>query len=465
MTMAMAMAAAARARAGPPPAAPLVLAAAATLLLFLLPLPPPSPPLAGSGLDGDASPSGSGSGSDHRRRRRLSSSGRPPLALPPYRGGDLALARFFDPRSVTLRAPPTPEVGGIDGNPVGAPDGVPSGHFSGDPSGNPSGNPSGAVVRRTNCQVIYVLGVEGSIHHGFVPVLRTLAELQSDPVTRTPYDAIKGHPALRSAIFGFEKLREDSPPMDDPDLVRETVERMCPPRRETWKKKVILEGNSFPSGRADNLKLQFRQRRREEWQYLSPEEISVDPYALDHPTNLDKFYESYSPHVDVRFVVLHRPYLETIASHRGFDNGPLEHSNVVSGFLLLLGRFLEGHKYGPPLAGIGAEGGGGGGGGPRRVPLWTVVCADKLSARAYASERDLATARETLIADLAEFLGWPVRSCPTCFDGWRESGKASPEERMGKDVADAISANAKVLEGRWPPRRAEVGAGGRGCRL
>lgn len=30
---------------------------------------------------------------------------------------------------------------------------------------------------RNNCQIIYILGVEGSMHHGFTPILETLARV------------------------------------------------------------------------------------------------------------------------------------------------------------------------------------------------------------------------------------------------------------------------------------------------
>ena len=33
------------------------------------------------------------------------------------------------------------------------------------------------LVRKSNCQIIYVLGVEGSIHASFRPILQTLADL------------------------------------------------------------------------------------------------------------------------------------------------------------------------------------------------------------------------------------------------------------------------------------------------
>lgn len=324
---------------------------------------------------------------------------------------DQTLARFFDPKSVSLRDPL--------------------------PLRNHEPSP------RKNCQIVYVLGVEGSIHHGFMPVIKSLAQHQADPVTGTPYDVVKGHEALRATIFGSDA---HDLPLNDPDLVQTTLDQMCPSPLESWKHHVIIEGNSFPSGSADNVLLNFRVRRQKDWVGMTPEEIATTESALNHPTNLYKFYEAFSPYVDVKFIVLHRPYVETIASHLGFDNGPEGHSTVISGFLILLSRFLMGHMYD---SGAGTEGERGG------APLWTTVCADKLSSKQYDTQEQLNEARENVVGYLASFLGWPQRSCPGCFDLWKESNKASAKQRMDEDTGNVLLGHAKALQGLWPPKRRE----------
>ena len=368
--------------------------------------------------------------------------------------------------------------------------------------------------RRANCQIIYVLGVEGSIHHGFMPVIKSLAERQIDVRTGTPYRVVKGSEALRAAIFrpsssssssgglgGCTAPRDDGDeeeerlcdsPMSDPAFVQNVLDEICPdyyddddnddddPREgggeESRKKKkeeekkekhkhhhhVIIEGNSFPSGRE---KERYRVNRRKYWPDMTPEEISHSTSAANHPTNLATFYDSFGPYADVRFVVLHRPYLETIASHPNFDGGPARHSVVVSGFALLLGRFLAGHMY--AIYGDGG-GGGGGGGGAAGVPLWTLVCADRLTSRSFLSERELVESRDGVLALLADFLGWPVSHCPECFDHWAESAKmrsSSPRERLGDDATEVLLDHARHLEAYWPPRRMEDGSPLQRCGL
>lgn len=329
----------------------------------------------------------------------------------------LKISRFSDPKSVTRRSP------------------------------HPKANAHAAPRRRTNCQIVYVLGVEGSIHHGFMPVIRSLAERQVDPSTGTPYGVVKGHADLRATIFG--SLDSDLP-LDDPRLVRETVDRMCPPIDDDGRRKVIIEGNSFPSGGADNERFGFRVRRQRDWIGMPPEDIASSESARSHPTNLDRFYDAFAPHVDVRFVVLHRPYLDTVASHIGWDDGPINHSNIIGGFLMVLSRFLMGHMYADA---------------PNGAPLWTIVCADKLGSAQYRTQREAAAARARVLDHLAEFLGWPQRSCPRCFDGWRESDKTPPEERMPKETITVLSKHVKALEGIWPPRRREDHFPEQQCRM
>jgi hypothetical protein len=320
--------------------------------------------------------------------------------------------------------------------------------------------------RKKNCQIIYVLGVEGSIHHGIVPVIKALAERQVDPVTGEGYDVVKGHELLRSAIFdsscarrggdggggddGDGEEEEEGPcvggeggklSMDDPSSVQTLLREMCPYYTGTdrTKRHVIIEGNSFPSGRSNE---NYRVTRQSDWSSMTPEEISTSETALNHPTSLYDFYDSFGPYVDVRFVVLHRPYMEIIASHPNFDGGPRRHSVVISGFIILLSRFLAGHMYSISLGG--------------NVPLWTILCTDRLSSRSFLTEGELHESRASVLRYVANFLGWPDSACPECFDDWVESEKrSSPRESFGDEAADEILGNARMLESIWPPRRPE----------
>ena len=284
---------------------------------------------------------------------------------------------------------------------------------------------------RNNCQIIYVLGVEGSTHHGFYPVLEALAENQVDP-GMVPYDVHHSHPAIKKALLGFFHGNRRS--LDDPTLVNETIHTVCP---NDGKKHILIESCSFPSGVAEihSNGRTYRVRRQKEWSHQSMEEIADSEEANNHPLNLYTFYETYSPYADIKFIVLHRPYLETIASHFEFDGGFAGHSNVIGGYMLLLRRFLDSHLVDFKTGG----------------KLWTLICVESISSKFYQfNEKRTDEARRGMISHLVNFLSWPQESCPHCFDSWHESTKDYTKV-LGEEGVSILAEHMTSLEGVWPP--------------
>ena len=153
------------------------------------------------------------------------------------------------------------------------------------------------------------------------------------------------------------------------------------------------------------------------------------------------------PYADIRFVVLHRPYLETVASHMDQDGTVEQHSNVLRGFMLLLRRFLDDHPR-DPLAPPGD-----------RRKTWTLVCVERLKSSFYGDVGGAAAAwdegRRQIASHLAEFLGWDNNrgtedECPDCFDGWVESGRNKVAE-LGEDNVHVLLDHMRKLGGIWPP--------------
>lgn len=140
---------------------------------------------------------------------------------------------------------------------------------------------------RDHCQIIYVLGVEGSVHHGFTPLLERFARLQVDPATEKPYEVDYASGYLRRALFGFNK---ETRPLDNPTLVRQTIRQICP---HNGRKHVIIEDASFPCGTDDDPRT-YRIHRERWWMHATMEQIAMSDTAMNHPTNLYKFYEAYS---------------------------------------------------------------------------------------------------------------------------------------------------------------------------
>ncbi|KAL3799880.1 hypothetical protein ACHAW5_004392 [Stephanodiscus triporus] len=274
------------------------------------------------------------------------------------------------------------------------------------------------------CTIVYVLGVEGSMHHGVTPVLRSLAKMQLDEYTGLPYDVKYANRELRSAIFGFSK---NDRTIDNPTMVRHTMRRICPANGAHH---VIVEDLSFPSGEADDPRT-YRVHRQRWWYQSTMEQIAMSETALNHPTNLYAFYEAYSPYADIRFVVLHRPYIKTVASHMDYDGTVEQHSNVLRGYMLLLRRFLDSH--------------------PR---TWTLVCVERMTSSFHGDNvesRD--ESRRRILSMLAEFLGWDHRTaegCHDCYDGWEESGRDHVGE-LGEENMLVLLEHMRTLGGIWPP--------------
>ena len=295
--------------------------------------------------------------------------------------------------------------------------------------------------QRSRCKIVFILGVEGTMHHGISPVLVQLANQQIDPLTGSRYHVQFESKFLRYGLFGWpgwvgKKFNyKELPQMNDHILVQKVLSAICPNNGKTH---VIIEGASFPSG-DDTGKTKLRVKRHKEWQNMSPEEISVSPAALNHPLNLEQFYNAYSSHAEIKFIVLHRPHLEVVGSHPDFDSGPIAHSRVLQGFLLILKRFLESHRHD-----VSGE------------RLWSVFHVERLSARFYGpinnrmNHKSAFDARRQLIRDMAIFLGWPQTECEHCFNTWKDSTK-DYEKMFPADELQELQRHAADVQTIWPP--------------
>lgn len=316
---------------------------------------------------------------------------------------------------------------------------------------------------RSHCQITYVLGVEGSMHHGFAPVLEALAKQQIDTSTGTPYDVTYASKPLRSALLGFGKQARS---LDNTSLIRQTIRQICPPNGI---KHVIIEDTSFPSGSYDDPR-SYRIHRQRWWLTSNMEQIAMSEVAMNHPTNLNVFYDGYSvrknrpkqtescstqflssfpypsfsfsfskPYADIKFIVLARPYIDTISSLHSrlsdLDNNVQQHSTVIRGFMLLLRRFLDSH----PIDATNGQ------------RLWTLVCSQRLTNKYYGDDINaMDHARQRILSHLSHFLGWENVDCIECFSTWKDSTK-NHEEIMGEMNVESLIQDVEELSGIWPP--------------
>ena len=164
------------------------------------------------------------------------------------------------------------------------------------------------TLRRKNCQVVYIMGVEGVTHHGVFPIIEALAKQQVDPESGHQYHVVLHSKHLRAGLFGFYSNISRrwgfpvTPEIDDPLFVQQVVRAICP---DDGNKHVIIESVSFPSGRENNQDDYRGISRQDDWQRMSPHNISNSIEALQQPMNVTAFVEAYSPYVDIKFVVIH----------------------------------------------------------------------------------------------------------------------------------------------------------------
>ena len=298
---------------------------------------------------------------------------------------------------------------------------------------------------KDNCQIIYILGVEGAIHHGFTPILETLAKSQRDPITGQAYEVTYASKVLRSALFGLYQEKRD---MDHPTLIAKVFRELCP-ETDGKTKHVIIEDSSFPSGALDDPR-SYRIRRQASWMASTMEQVADDELARNHPVNLHKFYELYSQHANVQFILLNRPFLETMASHAndwGEEVGG--RSNMIRGFMLILKQFLARLRQREEEQ-ANQNNGGMRGNNKKKKALATIVCADKIMSTSYDSMYETTMARQHILDYISKFLDWPSSRCPECYSTWKESRK-DPAKVLGEKNLALMLNDMKELEGIWPP--------------
>ncbi|KAL7524422.1 hypothetical protein ACHAXR_001969, partial [Thalassiosira sp. AJA248-18] len=129
---------------------------------------------------------------------------------------------------------------------------------------------------RQYCQIVYIVGVEGSTHHGFIPIIESLARNQQDLDSGFYYNVDTDPRHLKAGLFGWFKgetrkwgVRDDAQ-MNDPTFVKRVVRESCPNNGE---KHILIEWASFPSGQEDD-KRTYRVHRQHEWLSMTPEEIA-----------------------------------------------------------------------------------------------------------------------------------------------------------------------------------------------
>jgi len=300
---------------------------------------------------------------------------------------------------------------------------------------------------RKNCQFIIVLGTEGSLQNDIEPIFSSLASLQPNSLYIHPRSADSPELDLFRRTFynlvehyGPPRLEELAP---HPEMVRKRMEALCPPTinngdgQEDGERRRIYYGDiPFPYGSINSP------GRMDAWQDMTVEEIAQDVLDSGRPTNLQTMLQVFGPYADIKFIALHRPYLDTIAHFAHKDGGAVLHSKMIAGHMMAFSQFLNAHpidRY-------------------TNSKLWMVLCLHQLWSTSYQSVEDIIAGRQRIVERIANFLGWRIIGSTTeedddgedFFGHWHEKHK-DPLTKLGFENMDEIRKHVQLLEGVWPP--------------
>ncbi len=148
----------------------------------------------------------------------------------------MSLVQFADPKSVTLKSdapskkrkrkktseddegdgvpydepPAFRDEGYVDGGGGGGGEGIGEGGGEGDQLVTKPMREQFLPVdhqSRKKCQIVYITGVEGATHHGFIPIIEALARNQVDPATGLGYEVDINPTSLKAGMFGWNPAR------------------------------------------------------------------------------------------------------------------------------------------------------------------------------------------------------------------------------------------------------------------
>jgi len=166
------------------------------------------------------------------------------------------------------------------------------------------------------CESVYVVGLEGVGHHGIGPVLASFLQHAQGKEKARHIQKLK----LSNDLSYYENFRKYSE-----SCLNE--EKGC----------VAFSGASFPSSRSpftNKLKSQSRwiHDSEEQWQYLE---------TVGHPIHIERYFNAGSKFCKVRFILLHRNFVDAVWAHRTWDTGVRGHLKVLGMFARYIDQQLQ----------------------------------------------------------------------------------------------------------------------------
>lgn len=236
--------------------------------------------------------------------------------------------------------------------------------------------------QRHRPQVLYIAGVEGTGHHGVMPMVL--------------------YPAVRkfgAATFSWWRSLREVLMKTRPSQRRERLKTLLEAMGVFDKPHFIMEWASWP----------FGEHVRNRWckgsddpAALLREERSHNP---GNSVDLMEFIELFREHADVKVLVLHRNLLSAAWSHKEWDDGLVEHAKVLALFNDYLTKVLRGLE----------------------PSMWRWVAYEDLCEAWGASDFEAAD-------EIAEFLGLPQAPLSRAFRYFKPSRKDAAAEMSPENL-------------------------------
>lgn len=210
---------------------------------------------------------------------------------------------------------------------------------------------------RAACEIVSVIGLEGTGHHGLGPVLTSMLNFAENKQRVIRRSLIKSASANYTEIFS-------------------QYAASCKNKKVSC---ISVGGGSFPNSRSPfttKLKSQMRWNPENEkhWRFLM---------EVGHPIQIEKFYLAAHQFCAVKFILLHRNFVDTNWSHKTWDTGIRGHSRVLGMFAEYIDKNLQ------------------------KLPtnVWK-----RIDYEDFWSNK-----REVVLSDLSKFLNWKVSNVTAAF--------------------------------------------------
>lgn len=267
--------------------------------------------------------------------------------------------------------------------------------------------------KHPKCQLIYVVAIEGSSHHGFLPVLERFVTEQVNEHGNSFNLYSNKRTVLQVMNFTDLKVRKfwGYTGEESPEQRKEVMKTICP---SDGSNNVIICDKSFPAF------MEYRKKLVN----MTAAEIAAHLKLNPNPISLIDLPQLFEPFADVHYILLHRQWLNTVASHPYFDGGFAEHGRVISGYQQYLGDLFSNNDV------------------VKAVPT-SVVCSDLMDQKEY---------QEQVLEELATQFQWKKNACSNCFDTWKASKKNPEIDIQSFKYLIELQQNASSV---WPPRDIE----------